>query len=150
MPLKADASFEENATLARTPATQVWAQIIADLKDAQTLLPAAYVGTFRSRANKWAATTLLARAYLYTKEYAKAETEATQVIASGVYSLPVPANAFINTSNEILLQIANATGISIFGANYLAAAGSIPAYSLMIPFINHLRQLIFVKRTGQG
>ena len=130
MPLKEDAYFTENATLARTPAAQVWAQVITDLKDAQASLPAAYVGTFRSRVNKWAATALLARAYLYTKDYAKAEAEATQVIASGVYSLPAPANAFINTSNEIMLQVANATGISAFGANYLAASGSIPGYSL--------------------
>ncbi len=130
MPLKDNAFFQENAKLARTPAAQVWAQIIADLKDAQTLLPVTYVGTFRARANKWAATTLLARAYLYNKDYAKAEAEATQVIASGIYSLPVPANAFINTSNEILLQVANVSGISALGANYLAATGSIPAYSL--------------------
>lgn len=130
MPLKADADFIENATLPRTPAAQVWAQIIADLTDAVNLLPATYVGTFRARINKWAAATLLARAYLYTKDYAKAEAQATTVIASGSYSLPVPANAFVNTSNEIILQIANTTGVSIFGANYLAAAGTIPAYSL--------------------
>lgn len=119
-----------NATLPRTAATQVWAQIITDLKDAQTLLPAAYQGTFRGRINKWAATALLARAYLYTKDYVNAEAQATQVITSGVYSLQTPANAFINTSNEIIWQIANTTGLSAYGANYLAAAGSIPNYTI--------------------
>ena len=38
--------------------------------------------------------------------------------------------AFFNTSNEIIWQIANTTGVSTFGANYLAAAGSIPTYTM--------------------
>jgi len=118
------------ASLARTPADQVWTQIISDLTDAQNLLPAAYQGTFRVRINKWTATTLLARVKLYRKDYAGAEALATQVIGSGTYSLQSPANAFINTSNEIIWQIANTTGVSTFGANYLAAAGSIPTYTM--------------------
>lgn len=130
MPLTDDAHAFENASLGRTPAAQVWSQIITDLKDAQGLLPAAYVGSFRARINKWAATLLLAKAYLYQGDYANAETQATQVIGSGVYSMPTPANAFINTSNEIIWQVANTTGVSTFGANYLAAAGSIPAYTM--------------------
>lgn len=129
MPLTGDADYLANALLARTPAAIVWAQIIRDLKDAQSGLPAAYAGTFRARINKWAATTLLARAYLYTKDYANAEAQATQVISSNVYSLPAPASAFINTSNEIIWQVANTTGVSAFGANYLAASG-VPAYYL--------------------
>ncbi len=130
MPLSDDSHALENALLPRTPAAQVWAQIISDLKDAQTLLPVTYAGTFRARINKWAATTLLARAYLYTKDYVNAEAQATQVIASGTYTLQTPANAFLNTSNEIIWQIANATAVSTFGANYLAAAGSAPAFTL--------------------
>jgi hypothetical protein len=129
MPLTADANYITNASLPRSPAATVWNQVIADLKDAQTLLPAAYSGTFRARANKWAATTLLARAYLYRNDFAKAEEEATKVIASGTYTLPAPASAFINTSNEIILQTANITGVSILGQYYLAASGA-PAYVL--------------------
>lgn len=130
MPLKDDASFEENALLSRKPAADVWMQIVTDLKDAETLLPSAYAGTPRARVNKWAASTLLARAYLYTKDYANAEATATNVINSGVYSLPAPAAAFVNTSNEIILQLSNLTGVSTFGANYLAATGVVPTYSL--------------------
>jgi hypothetical protein len=120
----------ENGFLPRTPAKEVWAQIITDLKEAQSLLPEAYTGTFRARINKHAASTLLARAYLYNKEYANAEAEATKVINSKVYSLPAPANAFINTSNEIIWQITNTTGISTYGANYNSAANVLPTYSL--------------------
>ena len=128
MPLDDDAVAA--ASLPRTPATQVWTQIVKDLTEAQALLPVAYQGTFRGRINKWAATALLARVHLYLKDYVNAEAMATQVIGSGTYSLPTPANAFINTSNEIIWQIANTTGVSTFGANYLAAAGSIPTYTM--------------------
>jgi starch-binding outer membrane protein, SusD/RagB family len=120
----------ENAFLPRTAAKEVWTQIIADLKEAQSLLAEAYTGSFRARINKWAATTLLARAYLYNKDYPNAEAEATKVIDSKVYGIVAPAGAFINTSNEIIWQITNTTGISTFGANYNSAANSLPNYSL--------------------
>lgn len=122
-----------NAVLPRTPAADVWAQIIKDLTEAQASLPTAYQGTFRARINKYAAATLLARAYLYRKDWVNAEAMATQVIiagTSGTYTLQTPANTFINTSNEVIWQIANTTGVSILGTNYLAAAGVIPNYSL--------------------
>lgn len=130
VPMPVDDDANAAASLPRTPSEQVWAQIITDLTEAQTLLPAAYQGTFRARINKWAATTLLARVRLYRKEYADAEALATQVINSTTYSLPATELAFVNNSNETIWQIANTTGVSTFGANYLAAAGSIPTYTL--------------------
>ncbi|MES2775171.1 MAG: RagB/SusD family nutrient uptake outer membrane protein [Bacteroidota bacterium] len=132
MPLTGDADYLINAVLPRTASNLVWAQVIADLKDAQAKLPETYVGTFRARINKSTATTLLAKAYLYQKDWVNAETEASKVIAlaPATYSLPAPATAFVQTSPEIIWQIANTTGVSTFGANYLAAAGSIPTFSL--------------------
>lgn len=119
-----------NATLPRSPAADVWALILKDLTEAQASLPAAYTGASRARINKLAATALLARVYLYKKDWANAETQAAQVINSGIYSLASPANAFINTSNEIIWQIASTTGVSTFGANYIPAIGSVPNFIL--------------------
>lgn len=131
LPLKDDYSAFENATLPRTPSAQVYTQIIQDLTEAQSALPTAYVGTFRGRINKHAATALLARIYLYQKDYASAEAQSTQVISSGTYSLPLPELAFINSSNEIIWQIGNLTGVSLFGGNYVTVgATTIPAFSL--------------------
>lgn len=127
--LNSDADYANASNMGRTPAADVWKQIVADLKEAQDGLPAAYAGSMRGRINKWAAAQLLARVYLFQKDYAKAEEEATKVIASGIYSLPAPANAFINTSNEVVWQLGNVTGVSTFGANYLAASGA-PTYVL--------------------
>jgi len=130
MSLTSDADYEAKATLPRTPATAIWAQIITDLKEAQTHLPTTYVGTFKGRVNKHAATTLLARAYLYNKDWANAEAQAGQVITAQAYTLPTTTEAFLNTSSEIIWQVANTTGVSIFGGNYLAATGVTPNYSL--------------------
>jgi hypothetical protein len=130
LPLKDDYSAFENAALPRTSTTEVYAQIIKDLTEAQNLLPTAYVGTFRGRVNKYAATALLARAYLYQKDYVNAEAQATQVINSAVYTLPAPEAAFINTSNEIIWQIGNLLGVSVPGAAYVTLATVIPTYTL--------------------
>ncbi|MBO9204184.1 MULTISPECIES: RagB/SusD family nutrient uptake outer membrane protein [Niastella] len=130
VPMPLGNNDQENAFLPRTSAQEVWTQIIADLKEAQLLLPETYTGTFRARINKWAATTLLARCYLYNKDYSNAEAAAAKVIDSKAYGIVAPASAFVNNSNEIIWQIANTTGISTYGANYNSAANSLPNYSL--------------------
>ncbi len=123
-----------NAYLPRASADAVWTSIIADLRDAQGLLPATYVGTLRSRVNQLAATALLARVYLYRKDYANAEAQATQVINSGTYSLVTTPNVFINTSNETILQFATFYGFSSFVQSYrtspTATPGTLPSYTL--------------------
>ena len=123
----------DNALLPRSDTATVYAQIIADLKDAETLLPGAYATTFRARANKYAAAALLARAYLYKKDYVNAEAEATKVIgATDVsYSLPLDSLAFVNTSPEIILQFATLYGFSQFGGYYrTSSATAAPSYTL--------------------
>jgi hypothetical protein len=52
-----------------------------------------------------------------------AETEATNVIGSGIYNLePVLNNVFIKTSNETIWQIASTTGVTSMGANFVPAS----------------------------
>jgi len=101
-----------NALLPRSTPEQVWAQIFADLQQAKSLLKPAYPSTDRARVNQYAVSALLARAYLYQKDWAKAESEATEVIGSNVYSLAAPANTFKTNSNETILQLYTQTGTS--------------------------------------
>jgi hypothetical protein len=75
------------AKLPRTPKAQVYAQIISDLQAAAQSLPASYTGTDVGRATSGAATTLLAKVYLYQKDWTHAAQVAGQVITSGQYSL---------------------------------------------------------------
>lgn len=133
VPLPLNETELNNALLLRADTAAVFAQIIADLKDAEALLPGAYVSALRARVNKYAAAALLARAYLYQKDYANAEAEATKVIdATDIsYSLPVDSLAFVNTSPEIILQIATQYGYSQFGGNYRTSlATAVPLYVL--------------------
>jgi len=118
-----------NGQLPRTGADSVWSQIITDLKDAVSLLKPDYPSAQRGRINQYTAMALLAKSYLYTKDWKDAETTAGQIIGSGVYTLSTDLNtAFTNTSNEVIWQIATSTGISTFGSNFLAPHGSLPAY----------------------
>lgn len=133
VPLSVNEQELDNAFLPRADTATVYAQIIADLKEAENLLPAAYASTLRGRANKYAAAALLARAYLYKKDYANAEAEATKVIGATdvTYSLPLDSLAFVNTSPEVIWQIATQLGFSQFGASYrTSSATAVPLYVL--------------------
>jgi len=68
--------------VARTPAAQVYAQIIADLKDA-TNLPKSYSGSDIGRATGGAAHSLLAKVYVTRQDWPDALTELNAVINGG-------------------------------------------------------------------
>lgn len=97
VPLVTTTLYRVNESISRTPQAQVYAQIIQDLKNAQSLLNANYVDetdtaitTQRVRPTKAAAEALLARAYLYEQpqpNYDSAEAYASLVIGNSLYSL---------------------------------------------------------------
>ncbi len=74
----------ENVNVPRDPVDAVYTQIIQDLRFASENLPA---GGLKIRASKHAANALLARVYLYKKDYENAIAYATQVIDNGGYGL---------------------------------------------------------------
>jgi hypothetical protein len=84
----------------------------------------------RGRANKAAASALLARVYLYQKDYQNAESYATKVLQSSDYGMPTPDKNFVNSSNEVILQLGSQTGVTTFGSNYITAATATPGYTL--------------------
>lgn len=133
VPLVLSSDVMTTGSLPRTGTDSVWAQIISDLKTAVAALPPAYTGTLRTRVNKYAASALLARAYLYTKDYENAITSSTTVIGAAdvTYGLPTPDSAFANISNEVILQYATTYGYSFMGNNYrTTSAAGIPNYYL--------------------
>jgi starch-binding outer membrane protein, SusD/RagB family len=79
----------EALNVPRSTEAQVWAFIESELQAAITLLPATHPGLLaRTRADRWAARALLARAHLYQREWQQAYDHADAVIESGRYSLP--------------------------------------------------------------
>lgn len=113
VPLVTTTDYRDNLLRSREPAANVYKQIIADLKDAQNMMGTDYtaadlktVSTDRVRPNKWVATALLARAYLFTGDYANAIAESTKVInQSTLFSLETLDNAFLKTSKESIWQL---------------------------------------------
>ena len=108
VPLVTQSAWYNINLMGRTPAPQVYQQIIQDLKDAKATLPKDNsMGKGEPiRANYWAAAALLARVYLYAGDWSDAEANANEVINSGNYSLMSDLNSvFLADSNEAILQL---------------------------------------------
>ncbi|UOB17945.1 RagB/SusD family nutrient uptake outer membrane protein [Abyssalbus ytuae] len=110
VPISLVTDYDVVRLLPRSSSTQVYGQIEADLLDAQSKLSDELYTTAgeRIRANKWAATALLARVRLYQENWADAETQASAVINSGYYELESLTDVFYATSRESIIQLANA------------------------------------------
>ena len=91
----------------RSTLEQTYNQVLADLIQAEQLLPED--ATTRNRAQKSAARALRARLHLYRKQWADAETYATQVINNTKYSLVKPYKSFFTApfqTAESVLELA--------------------------------------------
>lgn len=142
VPLVLSTDVAKNALMPRTPAATIYGQLIADLKSVQGVLPADYSisGTARTRANKWIATALLARAELYNSQWTDAEAQAGSVIANTtLFSLPTDlAQVFSPSGKEAIWQVYNdATGYTAFAGQVLPnATTKIPTYVLNPQLVN--------------
>jgi hypothetical protein len=109
IPLVTTTNYAKTSLLAKASTEQVYLQMVNDLHDAQKLLPADYSvsGGQRYRANRWAATALLARVYLYQGNWVGADSAATAVINNtALYSLvPDLGSVFLANSNEAIWQL---------------------------------------------
>ena len=78
---------EKISVLPRSPLKEVRDQMILDLKDAAASLPLSYASTQTGRVTKGAALTLLAKVYLFNKDWKNAYDAAFQVTKDGQYIL---------------------------------------------------------------
>jgi starch-binding outer membrane protein, SusD/RagB family len=113
VPLVMTTDYKVNASMYRTPAPQIYQQLMADLQDALQLLRVDYlqadivsVTSERVRPNKWAAMALLARVQLYRENWSAAMTAATAVIDNrGVYDTVSLQQVFGKESREAIWQL---------------------------------------------
>jgi len=113
LPITRTTDYSINGTLNRSPKSQVYELIIQDLLDALNLLTDNYVDNSlvnptseRVRPNVWAAKALLARVYLYNKNYVEAENMASQVINNtALYHLNALNEIFLKNSAEAIWQL---------------------------------------------
>jgi len=124
IPLVTTTNYNKTGLLFQSPPPQIYQTIISDLKDAQQLLQSDYSvgGGQRIVPNKWAATALLARVYMFNKDWENAEKQASLVIDSaGLYSLSSDLNGvFLTNSNEAIWQLQqnNSGATSSWNATY--------------------------------
>ncbi|HZY37576.1 MAG TPA: RagB/SusD family nutrient uptake outer membrane protein [Mucilaginibacter sp.] len=131
VPLVTSTNYTVNASLPRASASAIYQSIIADLKDAQSKLPDNYQISSgqRIRVNKWAATALLARVYLFepSPDYANASLQANSIIANtSLFSLVSDLSSVFNANgSEAILQWNLNTSIQPYNAT-AEGYGSIP------------------------
>lgn len=108
VPYPESSDWRKNSLLSRLSSDEVYQNLLSDLMAAQSVLPPDYsVGKGqRIIPNKFAATAMLARIYLYLKNWRKAEIEATQIINSSLFSLNSNLNdIFKPNSTEAIWQL---------------------------------------------
>lgn len=110
VPLVTGTDYRVNAQLARSPLVDILNFIKEDLETAIPLLPVSYfsagntVTTEKVRPNRYAAQTLLSRAYLISKQWDKAEAAASSVIAGNFQLLTNLDAVFLKNSAEAIWQ----------------------------------------------
>jgi len=109
IPLVVSTNYQISAVAARSSTVLIYQQITNDLVQAQTLLAHdySYSEGERVRPNYWAATALLSRVYLYTGNWADAESLATLVIdnSSDFILASDPTNVFEKNGSESIWQL---------------------------------------------
>src|SRR6185369_14491653 len=141
----------------RNKVSEVYAQVIQDLTDAEAKLPASN-GFF---ANKWSAAAMLARVYLQKGDFANARDAANRVIAGGAYSLrPTYAGAFpnalsapvANTSEDVFaMQVTLTQGTNSFYTFYSSSGRGdiqIKAAHLALYEVGDARRALFYTSGG--
>jgi hypothetical protein len=125
VPLATTSDYVTNATLSRSSQRDVFVQTVNDLKEAKDLLSNDYVmgdastayaafSAERVRPNKAVATALLARIYLYMKDWSNAEIQASEVIGnSAYYALTSLSDVFLKNSQEAIWQLQPVTSGTI-------------------------------------
>lgn len=136
VPLVTTTAYNENTILPRSAKGSVLASVLIDLLDAKNRLPAAYPNTERNRPNKYSVAALLARFYLYTGDWSKAESEATEIIASGVYTpLPAIGSVFLKNNKEAIWQLSPVSGFLKETSQFFSAPE--PTYYLTASVIDN-------------
>jgi hypothetical protein len=77
--------YKVNTIAVRMPVAEVYDLVTADLNQAIGLLPENYLSADRVRPNRYTATALLARVYLYDGEWAAASNAASAVLNNPIY-----------------------------------------------------------------
>jgi len=134
VPLITTTDVNQTAMAPRTPAAEIYAGMLMDLRLAVELLP---VAGEKVRANKWAAAALLARVSLQQGNWEEALGNASQVINSGNYFLAAKDSVFLKNSRSAVLQFWMKDGYTFAGQTFIPS-NTFSFYPLSTDFINSI------------
>lgn len=98
--------YKINSAVSRMTQAEVWQKIVSDLMLAENILPDTYITSDRVRPNKAVVKAMLARVYLYTKNWSDSEAYATEVIDNPLYILETdPAMVFLKDNPAIIWSL---------------------------------------------
>lgn len=137
VPLVLTTQVDVTSVAPRDSITHIYSQIISDLLQAKLILSESYPSAGKVRANKWAASALLARVYLCRGNWQMAQEESSAIINSGNYSLlDNKSEVFLKNSNESILQFWTQQGFTTEGALLIPIPGSVATYPVTQNLLN--------------
>nr|WP_199080056.1 RagB/SusD family nutrient uptake outer membrane protein [Pedobacter sp. ASV19] len=142
VPLVLTTDYAINSLAKKTDKALVYQQMVSDLKEAQNLLSSQYLGgdgitpysgnlEERVRPTKWGATALLARTYLYLKDWTNAELESTKILSNTTqFHIVSIDQVFLKNNKEAIWQLQPVDkGINTAEANTFVLPPSGPGYT---------------------
>jgi hypothetical protein len=116
VPLILTSDYNYNRQLGRTSSITIIDTLISNLKLAKQMLSDKFLNSSllpfepntlmeRVRPTKWAASALLARIYLYNKDYINAEKETSEIVQSSLFDLISLNDVFKSNSGEAIWQL---------------------------------------------
>lgn len=102
-----ETDYQKNSKINKISEAEIYDNIIKDLKKAKSLLSNSYITNERTRPNKWVASSLLSRIYLYLKQWENAENESSQIINNtSLYNLETDIDkVFLKDSPSVIWQL---------------------------------------------
>lgn len=90
----------QEANIPKSPATEIYALIDADLEAAEAHLPRTWPPVYTGRLTWGAARALHARTYMMRNDWSKMHAAAVEVIQSGIYNLNTPYSQIFRETGE--------------------------------------------------
>ena len=123
--LEADPSDLDKSAVAKSSNDAIYQQMITDLQEAESALPAEYNEANVGRATKGAAQALLGKVYLYAEDYQNAEANFLKVINSGLYDLfPDFAELFTEANENSVESIFEIQYANVGGGTWAGSDGA--------------------------
>jgi len=120
IPYISTTDYTENRKVSRMAVQEVYKHLVADLIAAKELLPENYNSTGeRVHVNKWAASALLSRVYLYSGQWEEAESESTSLITNSLFTMETSLNkVFLKESTSIIFSLKSQNSTNASDGNF--------------------------------